>query len=150
TPLMQHVVLFQQLVSAYHRDHSASETEIVALQEKVAEDIRAVERIDPQIREALRCASNWEKVKSGWQMLPDGWPNSDAAQRTQAFSTFADSVQTLIIDVGINSKLILNPDVDSYYLVDTIITQMPQFAFDVSKVRDEAALGGIRKGLSDK
>src|SRR5262249_32675963 len=53
-----------------------------------------------------------------------------------------------ITTVGNNSNLVLDPDIDSYYTMDSIITQTPQVVVNAGKARDVAVAVARRKTLS--
>jgi PAS domain S-box-containing protein len=64
-------------------------------------------------------------LKSEWDTLKSSSGLSEAA-RSEAHRHLVDDVRTMITHVGDNSNLILDPDLDSYYLMDVTLLALPQ------------------------
>lgn len=67
--------------------------------------------------ETLR--AEWEKLKAAGRPLAPG-------ELDNAHRHLVDDVRTMITHVGDNSNLILDPDLDSYYLMDVTLLALPQ------------------------
>ncbi|MGB8169332.1 MAG: methyl-accepting chemotaxis protein [Chthoniobacteraceae bacterium] len=65
-------------------------------------------------------------VQHEWSELKDGWPSLDAAMRAERHTHLVSDVRTMITHVGDMSKLILDPDLDSFYLMDFTLVAGPQ------------------------
>jgi methyl-accepting chemotaxis protein len=61
-----------------------------------------------------------------------------------AYGDVSDAVQALAVQVGNGSNLILDPDLDSYYVMDTWLTRVPALLDVVGKAGDRAALVAAR------
>lgn len=69
----------------------------------------------------------YEKVKDKWTALSAALENTAAAKDTSALLTsFIGDLRGLIAHSGDTSNLILDPDLDSYYLMDVTLLAMPQ------------------------
>src|SRR5690349_2728345 len=69
--------------------------------------------------------------------VPDG-PGSTASQRLE----LATALAGLITDAGNNSNLILDPDLDSFYVMDALIVQLPRALLSAAKIAAADAPGG--------
>lgn len=78
------------------------------------------------------------KIQDGWQAL-DAKRNQSQAQSFQLHSRLIQDVLGLIVQVADQSNLILDPDLDSYYLMDLSIIAIPELI---------EALGVARGGTS--
>jgi len=69
------------------------------------------------------------------------------------FDTFTKAVNdnlNLIKKIGDMSNLILDPDLDTFYLMDTVVNQIPQLSEDVANVRDRSvSLIGVEISKKD-
>lgn len=99
-------------------------------------DLRAVDQADDAQGEALGARAGWRRLRSEAQTLPSG----ASAREAEARERFSGHLISLLTTVGNNSNLILDPDIDSYYAMDTVITQTPQLMLNVSKAH--AVAGG--------
>ena len=69
------------------------------------------------------------------------------------FDTFTKAVNdnlNLIKKIGDMSNLILDPDLDTFYLMDTVVNQIPQLSEDIANVRDRSvSLIGVEISKKD-
>lgn len=66
--------------------------------------------------------ANVAAVESKWEQIKRGAPGAIQEQTTSLIS----DLRTMITHVGDTSNLILDPDLDSYYLMDITLVAMPQ------------------------
>ena len=59
-----------------------------------------------------------------------------AARDAKSFDAAATAAVGLIVSAGDGSKLILDPDLDSYYVMDTLITKLPAMADNTGRAGD--------------
>ncbi|WP_233498485.1 methyl-accepting chemotaxis protein [Blastococcus sp. TF02A-26] len=65
-----------------------------------------------------------------------------AADVEAAWAVALSSVQALVSAAADGSNLTLDPDLDSYYVMDSVTVRLPQLMADVSSALDGLALGG--------
>jgi hypothetical protein len=65
-------------------------------------------------------------VHREWDELKGGWPRQDARTRAVRHAHLIADLRTMITHVGDMSKLILDPDLDSFYLMDFTLVAGPQ------------------------
>jgi len=84
-----------------------------------------VDSVEAEQKGALKTADALAELKNSWK----GGDPSKVVESTLAFIT----------TIGNNSQLILDPDIDSYYLMDTSITQLPAAAQKAALARAVAS-----------
>jgi signal transduction histidine kinase/DNA-binding NarL/FixJ family response regulator len=94
---------------------------------EVAERVRAVDALNARLGAELHVTEMWSELR---QQLTD--PSGGQV------APFADSAQ-LIAHVGDTSNLILDPDLDSYYLMDATVTLLPALATTVRTLGNQLA-----------
>ena len=94
---------------------------------EVTEKIGVVDAVDARLGSELQATEAWQTLR---QKLND--PSAGHAERIRA------TVQ-LIAHVGDTSNLILDPDLDTYYLMDATVTLLPALAQQLSAIEDRAA-----------
>ncbi|MEH6347063.1 MAG: methyl-accepting chemotaxis protein [Bermanella sp.] len=107
-----------------------------------------IEQVESQISEQLENLAALPRqfgsqayisdIQDTWQAL-DGQRNQDQADSFQLHSQLIEKVLGLIVQVADQSNLILDPDLDSYYLMDLTIIAVPELI---------EALGVARGGIS--
>ncbi|MBK7348239.1 MAG: methyl-accepting chemotaxis protein [Gemmatimonadetes bacterium] len=97
-----------------------------------------------------------QRVADGWQAVRDGAPTASAGQSLSAHrNLIAQQGLGLVFDIGNGSKLTLDPDLDAYWVMNTLIEKLPSVMEDASDLRARAigALAGgplapdVRAGL---
>src|SRR6266404_3501833 len=87
----------------------------------VAHAVAAVDAVSAQGAQ-LAVDSEWTKLKSQIATLPGGGSPSTAYD---AYGAATSAVQKVIVDAGNNSNLILDPDLDTFYLMDAFVNKLP-------------------------
>jgi len=80
------------------------------------------------------------EISEGWETLESRWQSMRGRQYApggdvQAPREFSQSVNALIAEVGDASQLILDPDLDSYYLMSTAVVNAPMLLSDLTTLR---------------
>lgn len=96
-----------------------------AEQAQIEEVIAQVDRTDREFGVLLEVSDVWASFKTSWESLKADLPTLDAEQIAQRHIALSEHLLSLITRSGNNSNLILDPDLDSYYLMDTVITKLP-------------------------
>ncbi len=67
-----------------------------------------------------------QTIAAEWAALKSELPRLDAQQRADRHRHLITDLRTMITHVGDQSNLILDPDLDSYYLMDVTLLALPQ------------------------
>ncbi|HEY9199535.1 MAG TPA: methyl-accepting chemotaxis protein [Gammaproteobacteria bacterium] len=118
-----------------------------SLQRAIDDALRAVESAEAQYGEALKTTEQWSAVRASWQALARDGMNLSAAENYRRHSALAGEILALHTRVGDTSNLILDPDLDSFYLMDVLIVRVPEFAENLAALRHEAS-SAARRGQS--
>jgi methyl-accepting chemotaxis protein len=123
-----------------HRDAVAAGTadKVAAAQARMEDDIKAVDAVDGSYGAALDTTKGWTALKAKWSQAKaatgkDG--NGVAAQ-----DAVVDDVLTLMSHVADTSGLVLDPDGDSFYVMDSMVTHLPDLTEQLSHGASGAAL----------
>jgi signal transduction histidine kinase/CheY-like chemotaxis protein/HAMP domain-containing protein len=112
-----------------------------AQRERVRLALEAVDAADRKFGAALALAGAWQALRPRVMNLLAAAPLPDAA----GMVTLDDALATLVIEVSDNSNLTLDPDIDTYYLMDTVATKLPALAVAAARIRT----GGNAPGEQD-
>jgi len=89
----------------------------------------------------------FEKLKAAWKATESSGNGVDSAGRTVFGPVTASTVHLLNL-IGDNSNLVLDPDLDSFYLMSTMVLSLPQLAEDVGQLRAWGTYALARPGLT--
>lgn len=135
--LLQHVsehqLLAQRLLSG---DKSISAADVSAAGTKVNQEIDNVSAADakygvelqftPQgLTERHREKANIGQVRQDWQSISGAQEKLSVADSNSKHDDLTGLILTMIVHAGDKSNLILDPDLDSYYLMDMTLNRLP-------------------------
>ena len=110
-----------------------------AMRIDVESDVKAVAEVDQHLGATLRTTQKWTALRDSVRVLVDG-----ALRRTdsESFALHTKAIEdtiSLITHVGDTSNLTLDPDLNSYYLMNIIVFQGPELSEALAHAR---GLGG--------
>ncbi|HWH95188.1 MAG TPA: HAMP domain-containing protein, partial [Baekduia sp.] len=105
-----------------HRDAPAGQ--LAALRRAVA----ANDAADHEVGTALGARAAWAKARKQILAVLDGGAGTSAAGALDAYSGAVDAAVGWVTEVGNASNLILDPDLDSFYVMDALVTKAPAIA----------------------
>jgi signal transduction histidine kinase len=138
TPLVDLLELIERhaaMSSAARSGATDFNENVQALQGDIAAQIEIVDAVDAQLGGVLNTTASWSAIKQNWQMLQSTIPSLGAADSIEQHIALTKQILALITESGNNSNLILDPDLDSYYLMNSVITTLPQTIEYFSQLR---------------
>lgn len=97
--------------------------------------------------DALLLKPEFDKLKLAWADTAKSSNGADSQGRT-VFGPVTASIITLLNTIGDNSNLVLDPDLDSFYLMDAMVLSMPQLLEDVGQLWGWGTYALAHPGLS--
>jgi hypothetical protein len=107
--------------------------------------IKAVDAADQRVGGALASSTRWADVRSRLGALIASSPTGTAGY--VAFSQLVDLQAALVSAVADSSNLILDPHLDSYYLMDTTVVRIPDLIVNAGRAADLTLLSEQHKLL---
>ena len=114
---------------------NAADTDSTAA-ELVNEQIAAMDVVDHRLGGRLEATEQWQAIKADWNALAAN-KELPSEQVSQSYSALLSKSIALISHVGDTSKLILDPDLDSYYLMDATLLKLPLLIQQLGELRDQ-------------
>ena len=145
--LIMDVQKHRDMMDSYLTDNSSLKGEIEKLESKIDEDIKAVNEKDDKLNSILSIEERWSTAKTDWQDLKGkAFSLSQKQSFDQHTKLINDDLLALHVYVNDKSNLTLDPDLDSYYLMDiTMFRQMP-----VSEKLNQARHDAVELAGKDK
>ena len=91
--------------------------------------------MDRSLGSDLRTTQQWTALRDATRVLLDGGISQSAAESFALHSKVIEQTIALITHVGDTSNLTLDPDLDSYYLMNVIIFQGPELSETMAQAR---------------
>jgi len=142
--LQRHATLSRALI--------AGDTQVMGRLRETSVSIRAamdkVDGADQKNAGALGVADSWSKIKQAWGKLTARGQALSDAESVAVHQQLVEDVTRFIQDVGDRSNLILDPDLDSYYLMDLTILRLPHLSGTTGRALSTGVLGAASKSLT--
>ncbi len=93
--------------------------------------------VDAEIGESLGTTQRFQDLTRSWQMLRElsSRPNLEDSQLPAWYDKACQQIRESIAHVGDSSNLILDPDLETYYLMDVVLLKLPDETALISEVR---------------
>jgi methyl-accepting chemotaxis protein len=101
----------------------------------IENDLKAVNEVDQRLGTTLRTTQKWSVLRDSARSLFVGGPGRSAAESFAEHTKVIEDTVSLITHVGDTSNLTLDPDLDSYYLMNIIIFQGPELSEALAQAR---------------
>ena len=105
---------------------TALESELSGLQAQIDQDFGALEVVDQKYGADLRSTEAFNALRQKWQELSPKALSLDAEASYNLHTQLIADIRALISLVGDTSFLILDPELDSYYMMDTVLLKLPE------------------------
>src|SRR4051812_14214207 len=122
--------------------------------------VAAVDRADAADGQGIAVSAVWKKARPAVLEAASGQPAGSAKAADESYDAAATAALDLVVQAGNGSNLILDPDLDSYYVMDALITKLPAVADGAGRavdlqtivaghgtIEDQIALAGAQGAL---
>ncbi|HET8755465.1 MAG TPA: methyl-accepting chemotaxis protein [Solirubrobacteraceae bacterium] len=116
-----------------------------AVEQRVAAVDEAVAKVDAAVRadgRELALERDWSELRDAIEATLAGLPDG-VAERSEALAALTNGAAALIVKAGDTSNLILDPDLDSFYVMDALVTKVPGMLTGLADASDQAVLAGV-------
>ncbi|MEG4231905.1 ATP-binding protein [Microcoleus sp. Pol11C3] len=141
--LLVAVIEHRTQVNQYLNGDKSLAPAIATATEKIETAIQNLNAVEKQLLPQFTASPQWLALKTSingnWQQLKKQKLNLSPTQSWQAHTTVVNHILDLIAHIGDVSNLILDPSLDSYYLMDTVVTQLPLTIENTAQAKDIGA-----------
>ncbi len=145
---LQHIQRYASLKMVILNGDDSFQSRLGDEEKSADQAAQAIDVVDQQYGDALFTSTAWSAIKGKWAILKKGSPNMNPATSASSFSDLTDDILKLIVISGNSSNLILDPDIDSYYLMDTVINKLPPLTEYLSQIRSYGTVIPIAKKVT--
>jgi methyl-accepting chemotaxis protein len=124
----------------------ASEADLAVAVERAAQEVGAVDQLNGG---TLGVADLWAIASRDWTRIKLGMHDVTREERLAATDTLLVRLRKSIQDVADNSNLTLDPEIHTYYLMDTVTQKVPQALQFLGDGRDAGIASGDSAALAD-
>lgn len=144
--LVEHMAQSRGITNAYLNGNTAFKSKLGQVRDAVNKDLDALMKTDEKLGETLKGSQQAHKIQQHWQNLTK--MNLEMMGRSALFIGHTEiivEVLDLILKIGESSGMVLDPELDSYYLMNALVFRLPDMVEIIGKTRDLGA-GVAAKG----
>ncbi len=146
--LLEHIPQHRGLVAASLAGQSDQRERLQAVQATIEADFKALESVDQQLGKTLDTTATLQSLVKRWQDIKRQALHVKAVESFERHSQLVTDLRTFIQHVGDKSNLTLDPDLDTYYLMDAVVNRLPEIMDYVGMLRGLGSSMAARKTLS--
>ncbi|MGE5262461.1 MAG: response regulator [Acidobacteriota bacterium] len=118
--------LTNQVLVQYVASGRVSGAEVERIRTRIDASLATLERVDAQMADKLETRKSIQALRTDWQQLNSQSPDPANSIGEDLNAKLVADIRTLMTDVGNSSNLILDPRLDSHYLVQALVIQLPE------------------------
>lgn len=105
------------------------------VEERLRRDIQDIDAVDGKLGAMLQTTPLWTAIKAKALAMPGLARTADSAKSVQLHTELIADLLGLIHHTGDQSNLILDPDLDTYYLMDLVVNEIPELTERIGQAR---------------
>jgi len=144
--LYQHMPQHRGMTNAYLNGASSFRSKILDKRKAIVADIAAIDAINDRLGDEFGTNTLWAEIKQDWQELEPQAFNNPAKQTFKQHTTLIAKMYTLFEHVSNESGLVLDPELNTFYIMDAIVYRLPNVTENLGQSRGMGsgiAAGGV-------
>jgi methyl-accepting chemotaxis protein len=133
--LLQNVQQHRGMMSAYLNGDMNFSERIAEKQKEIVLNEKEIDALDAAAGATLETSNGWQNLKRQWGNVRLKSPQGTPIQSFQLHTDLAQEIIFFIVRIGDTSYLILDPDIDSRYLMDALINDIPFMSERLGQIR---------------
>jgi len=133
--LLEDALHEQSTAHAYINGDMALVAELQRAQARIDADLAALSLVDSRLGASLKTTESFNALNVYWREMKSKLPASSPRVNDDLHATLIADIRGLIARVGDTSNLILDPDLDSYYVMDAVLLKLPENQDLLARVR---------------
>lgn len=133
--LIEDIQQHRGMLNGYLKGDTSFQEKIILKESQIEDDIRAIDAVDQRLGVTLKTTERWSALKGNWQTLKGKAFSLRPQESFESHTALIAEILSLLAHVGDTSNLILDPVLDSYYLMHTVVIKLPSLIEKTGKVR---------------
>ncbi|GAA3917217.1 methyl-accepting chemotaxis protein [Litoribacillus peritrichatus] len=134
SPLQQTIAKHRGMMAVYLNGDKTFEPQIRHEESKMAKLLQELELAESQFGKQFKTAKLTQEIRSHWNTL-NGKRVMEPRQSFNSHTELIQDVLALMVHIADQSQLTLDPDLDTYYLMDLITVTLPELMEALGKTR---------------
>jgi sigma-B regulation protein RsbU (phosphoserine phosphatase) len=105
-----------------------------SMRSRIAQNLAELEQVERQYGKVLNTAEIYASLQTAWQKLQADY-DQNISDRSDNYEQLIEQIDILRARVGDTSNLILDPDLDTYYLMDANLIKLPAIRNKINEIQ---------------
>ncbi|MDG5853510.1 methyl-accepting chemotaxis protein [Clostridium beijerinckii] len=149
TSFVRHVQQHRGLTSVLLSGNKSTEEQVIQKEQEIKNDIVAINKLDEDYGKELGTTNEWASIKIDWSSLEIKDNKSALSELTAKHTALISKILDFNGSIEDSSNLILQKQLDRYYLVDTIVNNLPMVTENLGLSRAVGSGVAGRKSITD-
>lgn len=132
--LSQHLPEYE-LLSDRNHDSTKRSQELIQLQTRIDQDFASIQNVDQELGHLLLSTERFQALADSWKTLRTQVQQWTTEKKSADYKQVFRQLESLRLQIGDQSNLILDPDLDTYYLMDATLLRLPEMQQTISDIR---------------
>jgi methyl-accepting chemotaxis protein len=132
---LRHVQQHRGLVNGWLSGDKSLQAKLEAKQAEIAKDVMAMDAFDASHGESLGTSARWRTLSAQWQQLSTGLGSLSASQSFAEHTKLTTAILDSMNDIADQSNLTLDSELDSFYLMDTVVHRLAPQTEQMARAR---------------
>ena len=120
-------------------NHPSTAEELRGVEVRLQQAVQEVDAVDRKLGETLRTTQLWTSIKGQWRNVEGSNSIASPVEQSNRHTAVITDLLALMSQAGDQSNLILDPDLDSYYLMELVVNRLPQLTERIGQARSFSA-----------
>jgi methyl-accepting chemotaxis protein len=133
--LLQHIQQHRAIAIGLASGDLSFQEKFVKKTQDITKDVQALERLDAQLAAQLRTQDRWQALKTKLEALLQSFAQLNTQENRERHTQLIAEILQFLSYIGETSGLILDPELDSYYLIDIVMNRIPPLSETLGQAR---------------
>ncbi|WP_373229164.1 methyl-accepting chemotaxis protein [Cohnella sp.] len=148
-PFMADIQRHRGLASAYLNGNAASKDKLLAKEAELKDEIGVIDAINEKYGKKLNTTNTWNKQKTAWIELEEIVMTLQPGESLERHTALVDGILDLIVEIADSSNLTLDPELETFYLMDSVVNRLPLLSEKMGLSRANGVAVAQNKTMTD-
>lgn len=124
------------MTNTYLNGETSFKEKMVNQQSEIEKIMKTVNEVDIKYGADLQTTEKWRGIQDHWQDIYEkAFSGLQPKESLELHTSLINKIISLISHIGDTSNLILDPELDSYYLMDSLVNKLPLLSENIGQAR---------------
>ncbi len=148
-PLVQQVQLHRDLSNGVLSGDAGLKDKVAAAAKEISSVFARADAVMARLGDEVGQQEEWKQLREEWTALVQEWADMTGPASFSAHGAVIQRAMQIVAGIGDASGLVMDPDLESYYLVNTAVFVMPETLERLAVIRGAGSGVLFKKTITD-